>query len=170
MSVEKVQPWNWLRNDKLRFIVMLKASIAGFLVAFTVATVQPDAGSNDPYSIDPPFVAVLGGIGGLLGGLILSGWFGRPGAAGWLLALLAALLSPSLAGAISGSLLAPGLGTYFGAQLALLTFSSVQSASVWLACLIIIHLHTRFQRKRMTLGGGKSFSKKVFQKTQERPL
>jgi len=131
--------WRWLRRQRLRFLTLLITSPAGFLVALCVAATQmPDE--------DIWFLAMLGGFSGAVAGLLLCGLFGRPGRKGWLLAAGAALLSPSLGGAAVGSFMLPGGGTVLGAIMPLMTFTNLLSLSVWLACLVAVHLSVRYLR------------------------
>jgi len=141
MSKTKLrQPDRHWRNS-WRFAVAVESAFAGVLVAFTVAMMLQTGGE-----IDPVCAALLGGGGGLVGGFILSGWYGRPGRAGWVSATLCSLVAPPLAGALAGTCLLPGVGTVVGAGMALWTFGFPQSIAVWATCLIGIHTHIRWLR------------------------
>ncbi len=149
MPTDPSMPTNWLKHDRFRFFIFLEIAAAGFLVAFTLAH-QLGFGSNeDDPNIAPMVVAALAGAGGIVPGLLLSGWFGRPGRDGWVVALIAAVLSPAMAGAIVGTFLAPLDGTVVGAVLALSLFMHAKSFAVWLGCFLVIHLHLRFLRQRV---------------------
>ncbi|MBN9671555.1 hypothetical protein [Roseibium aggregatum] len=135
----------WLRRHRLRFLTMVVASPAGYLVALCVAATQM---SED----DIWFIALLGGFSGAVAGLLLSGLFGHPGRKGWLLSVAASLLSPSLGGAVVGSVFSPGGGTVLGAVMPLMTFTRFSSFSLWLACLVTVHLSIRYLRLRFPAG------------------
>lgn len=132
----------WLRTNGWRGIVALESAAAGALVAFTVAQMLARGGSGGS-SIEPSIVALLGGGGGLVGGALLSGWYGQPGRGGWIAAALASAVAPPLAGALAGTCLVPGVGTAIGAGMALWTFCYPQSVAVWALCLVAIHWHAR---------------------------
>lgn len=148
MSNDDFQPWQWLLRDRLRFLIILESAAAGFLVALALAYALGTEDADADIRFNPLGVAILASFGGAASGLFLSGWFGRPGKAGWVFATLAAFLSPSLAGAIIGTFIAPLAGTAFGAGMALLSFVHVQSFAVWLFCLLAMHLQIRYLRQR----------------------
>lgn len=143
MSNHDVQAQGWFQRNTWRFVVAMESSVAGALVAFTVAMMLESGSSGGGGAVEPWLAALLGGGGGLVGGFCLSGWYGRPGRYGWAYAILFSLVAPPLAGAIAGSCLLPGVGTAVGAGMALWTFCYPQSFAVWAACLVAIHLHTR---------------------------
>jgi len=147
MSNHDIQPQGWFHRNAWRFVVAAESSVAGTLVAFTVATMLESGSSGGGGAVEPWLAALLGGGGGLVGGFCLSSWYGRPGRYGWVYAILFSLVAPPLAGAIGGSCILPGVGTAVGAGLALWTFCYPQSVAVWVICLVAIHLHTRRMRK-----------------------
>ncbi|MET1411501.1 hypothetical protein ABVF61_04485 [Roseibium sp. HPY-6] len=148
MLHEFSQARHWLVQDKFRFIVFLEVAAAGFLVALMLAEELGFGQSGHDLQPSPMKIASLAAAGGAVSGLLLSGWFGRAGIAGWGFAVLASVLSPVLAGAIGGSLVAPGLGTVWGAIMPMLLFVHLKPFAVWLGCLFIIHLHVRHLRRR----------------------
>ncbi len=129
------------RRHLWRLVVAVESSLAGALVAFTVASMLDSEGPRNAAIIHPQGAAVLGGIGGAVTGLILSGAYGLAGRTGWLVAVSSSLLAPSLAGAIAGTCLFPGPGTLIGGYMPLWTFYYPQSIAVWATCLVLIHLH-----------------------------
>lgn len=148
MLHEFSQARHWLVQDKFRFIVFLEVAAAGFLVALALSEALGFGKSADDFDPPPMLTASLAAAGGAVSGLLLSGWFGRAGIAGWSFAVLASVLSPILAGAIGGSLVAPGFGTVWGAIMPMLLFVHLKPFAVWLGCLFIIHLHVRHLRRR----------------------
>lgn len=142
------QPKAWLLNDRFRLLIAFEIGLAGGLVAFALAHGLRIGADGTPTSLSPIFVALRSAIGGMVCGFCFSGWFGRPGQAGWLYALLASLLSPPLAGAVAGTLVVPVVGTLLGAYLALHSFVYWQPLLIWLLCLAILHLQTLYLRRK----------------------
>ncbi len=142
------QARHWLVQDNLRFVVFLEIAAAGFLVALMLAKELGFGQSGDDFDLSPLTIASLSAAGGAVSGLLLSGWFGRTGMAGWSLAILSAIFSPVLAGAIAGSLVAPGIGTIWGAILPMLLFAHMKTFAVWVLCLLIIQWHVRQMRQK----------------------
>jgi hypothetical protein len=147
MATDKVQS-NVFRRNNWRLVIAVESAVAGAIVAFAVAwMLELDETKHAP-NISPYFAAVLGSLGGAVGGLILSGGYGHPDRKGWLYSALCSILAPSLAGGIAGTCLLPGPGTFFGAYLPLWTFYYPLSLSLWTIFFVLIHLHARRIRKR----------------------
>jgi O-antigen ligase len=156
VSFPKISENSFLRRNAWRIAVALEISLAGSIVAFVLALTLESDGSIGGASVNPSCAAILGGSGGLVGGLLLSRWYGLEGRSGWISATLASLIAPSLAGGLAGTLIFPGPGTYFGAILPLKMFSYPQSLAVWIICLVIIHMSAR----RLRAGPGKGMDKR----------
>ena len=135
--------WNWLCGDKLKYRIFLETAVAGLVVAGGMAIVRETDASGFA------FFVVMGALAGAVAGLVLSGWFGRPGYAGWCCAFLASLMAPSLGGAVAGSLIFPGAGTIAGLLLVphVIVLHPVTSA-LWAICFVSIHLHVLSMRER----------------------
>ncbi|MES0811128.1 hypothetical protein ABLO27_16700 [Roseibium sp. SCPC15] len=134
----------WLRYDKLRFPVTIQSALAGALVSTALIFAMNNYRPN-------PEQDIFTGIGlasGVIGGLIFSGWYGRPGRRGLFFACLASILSPMLGGAAVGSFIEPGIGTLLGAFMPLLLFITPVALLVWCICLCIIHLATLQMRSK----------------------
>ena len=148
MTVNSNQQAGWFNRNAWRFVVAAESALAGAAVAAVTALMISFGGPSD--LTDLAFFACLGAAGGFPGGLLLAGGFGRAGGRGWVLATLTAFCAPPLAGALAGTVLQPGLGTYWGGALALSTFLFPPSLAVWGLCLALIHLHARRLRAGLT--------------------
>ncbi|MES0882511.1 hypothetical protein [Roseibium sp. SCP14] len=140
----RTTPIIWLRHDKLRILVALQSALAGSLVS----SVLIFALNNYVTSPDHKDLILIGLASGAIGGLIFSGWYGRPGRRGLFFAGLASILCPMLGGAVVGTFIAPGIGTLLGAFMPLLLFVTPIALLAWCICLCAIHLATLQMRSK----------------------
>ncbi|MEM6277267.1 MAG: hypothetical protein AAF714_09975 [Pseudomonadota bacterium] len=89
-------------------------------------------------------------FGAWIGGLLFAGAYGKPGYFGWGEALVAALLSVAVGGAVGGTCIVPVIGTVLGPIfLFQLSFESPLAALAVLLAFATIHLRARSIRGRV---------------------
>ncbi|WP_139813160.1 hypothetical protein [Ensifer aridi] len=104
-------------------------------------------GSTAIFFLYGPFLRLIDGsrtksacaivLGGMLSGGIFSGWIGRNGLAGWLVAFCTMWLCAMTCGFVVGTLLLPLSGSLIGAGMAP-GFSSKASPHFWLASFVSV--------------------------------
>ena len=134
----RTTPLIWLWRDKLRLLVAVETALAGAFVGSALISAM----SNYKTTPDQGLFFLFGLASGAIGGLVFSGWFGRPGKSGLAFAVFASVLCPVLGGIAVGTFLAPGIGTLAGALLPLMLFFKPLSFALWLVCLVTIHFST----------------------------
>lgn len=83
-------------------------------------------------------------------------WFGKPGTAGWISAMIGALLVSGIGSVVAGSLILPLYGTMFGPlQLFVTLIDTPVLAVVWFGMLMCAHvLLTRWRSERDSIFAG----------------
>ena len=106
-SARTVMPW------PLR--LRLAGLTAAMGLALCVALLQEELASvTQPGGWIGAYLVFAAGVGAFLAGLAVAGLLGRPGRLGWPLTLCGMLLGTLLGGAVGGTLVLPGAGTFFG--------------------------------------------------------
>ncbi|MEM9634997.1 MAG: hypothetical protein AAGA50_26965 [Pseudomonadota bacterium] len=138
MNDRTLSALEWLRYDRFRILVTMQSALAGALVSFALVFAM----NNYRYNSEQDILTAMGLASGAIGGLVFSGWYGRPGKRGLLFAGLASILCPMLGGSVVGTFIAPGIGSLLGAFIPLLLFVTPVALLTWCVCLCTVHLAT----------------------------
>lgn len=126
-----------------RGLLVAFVGIAMFSIAIALTTkVQLDTGSiltSDFGRYDAWFV-ISGLCGGVAGFYLTLKWFGHPGRAGWIRALIGVLVFSFVSSIIAGTLVLPLYGTMFGPfTLLMVLISTPMLALLWTCAILIAH-------------------------------
>lgn len=140
------------RGERSFIVAMLGTSILGAMLACVAVmrlsenTAQTDASHAITY-----WTILAGCIGGASGFWIsYERWFGHAGAAGWLSAVIGALVVSGIGSVIAGTLILPLYGTMFGPlQLIMMMIAYPSLAAIWLGMMLCAHgLLSQWRRER----------------------
>lgn len=146
------------RGENLAIVTMLAASGVVCVWLMSIAL-----GGFDDFEL--PLAMLGAGLGAAAAGVLVAGWFGRPGLGGWVRAAIAALVATALGGALGAGvfqaldfLVNPVTGQFaaerpsvplaamLGGSLVIASLGSPIVGLPWLAMMTAVHLISRALR------------------------
>lgn len=130
------------RGERSFIVAMLGTSILGAMLACVAVIHLSERPAQTDASVAITYWTIFAGcIGGAVGFWVsYERWFGYAGIAGWMSALIGALVVSGIGSVIAGTLILPLYGTMFGPlQLIMMIIAYPSLGAIWLGMLLCAH-------------------------------